>query len=227
MTGLEQTLGYTFRDPELLTRALTHSSYLNEHHMEKFECNERLEFLGDSILEFVSSEFLYKMFREEMEGSLSQKRASLVCEDGLCVSAHEIGLGSYLILGKGAEKEGSRSNAAVLSDAFEALIAAIYLDGGLEPARKLIYDHVLNDIEEKLMEKDSKTTLQELLQNRGAHAVYETVEETGPDHEKDFRVVCLINNTPVSEGTGRTKKSAEKAAAARAIDRIRNGSICI
>jgi len=226
MNRLEETIGYHFKNQEYLKRALTHSSYLNEHHMYKYECNERLEFLGDSILEFVSSEFLYGRFPEEMEGSLSQKRASLVCEPGLAVSAREIGLGSFLILGKGAEKEGGRESDAVLSDAFEALIAALYLDGGIEPARKLILSHVLND-EEKISGKDSKTTLQEMLQNRGAHASYVTVEESGPDHDKAFTVRCLVNDIPVSEGSGRTKKAAEKIAAEKAIELIRNHTLCI
>jgi len=227
MKSLEEIIGYSFKDRALLDRAMTHSSYLNEHHMVKYECNERLEFLGDSILEFVSSERLYQLYPEEMEGVLSKKRASLVCEEGLAVSAREIELGRFLILGKGAEKEGSRRSDSVLSDAFEALIAALYLDGGLEHAKRLIYDHVLNDIEHKLSDTDWKTALQELLQDKGAHASYETTEELGPDHNKLFTVRCLIDGTPVTEGTGHTKKAAEKCAAAAAIEKIRNHDLCI
>ena len=227
MNKLEETIGYQFRDRKLLELALTHSSYLNEHGMKRWECNERLEFLGDSILEFVSSEFLYETFPTEMEGSLSQMRANQVSEPGLAASAREIGLGEFLILGRGAEMGGSRNSDSVLADAFEALIAAVYLDGGIEPAAQFIRDHVLNDMDENLIGKDTKTALQELLQDLGAHATYQTIEESGPDHAKVYSVLCLIDRIPYTVGEGRSKKTAEKAAASKAIEKIRNEGLCI
>ena len=162
---LQQKIDYQFKDENLLFTALTHSSYANEHKLHKIHHNERLEFLGDAVLEVVSSDFLFKNFPDMAEGQMSKKRASLVCEPTLAYCARQIGLGKYLMLGKGEDMGGGRNRDSILSDALEAVIGSIYLDGGIEQAGSFIMTHVLNDIEHKAMFQDSKTILQELLQN--------------------------------------------------------------
>ena len=161
---LQQKIDYQFKDENLLFTALTHSSYANEHKLHKIHHNERLEFLGDAVLEVVSSDFLFKNFPDMAEGQMSKKRASLVCEPTLAYCARQIGLGKYLMLGKGEDMGGGRNRDSILSDALEAVIGSIYLDGGIEQAGSFIMTHVLNDIEHKAMFQDSKTILQELLQ---------------------------------------------------------------
>ena len=161
---LEERLGYTFRDKSLLDMALRHSSYVNEHHMKRIQCNERLEFLGDAVLEMVSSEFLYGLYPDKPEGELSKIRASLVCEPSLAFCAREIGLDHSLKLGKGEEHTGGRQRDSIISDALEATIGAIFLDGGITNAKEFILDHVLNDMDSKRLFYDSKTILQERVQ---------------------------------------------------------------
>lgn len=219
---LEQEIGYVFRKKSLLWLAVTHSSYVNEHNMDKLSCNERLEFLGDAVLEVVSSDFLYHAYPEKPEGELTKIRASIVCESTLALCAADIDLGSYLLLGKGEEATGGRGRNSVTSDAMEALIGAIYLDGGFDSAKEFIKQFVLNDIEHKQLFYDSKTVLQEMIQtDSGANLKYEILKEEGPDHNKVFETRALLDGREIGRGSGRTKKAAEAMAAYRAILRLK------
>ena len=218
MERLEQIIGYTFRNKKLLKQALTHSSYANEKKLGKLGCNERLEFLGDAVLELVSSDVLYTKFPQIPEGKLKKKRASLVCEPSLAYCARQFDLPKYLLLGRGEDMTGGRMRDSIVSDATEALLGAIYLDGGFEKAREFVLKFILNDMEHKQLFYDSKTILQELVQEKGRQTVeYVLTKETGPDHNKQFSVDVLINGTPAGSGTGHTKKAAEQAAAYQAI----------
>ena len=182
---LEKKIGYKFENFDLLVNALTHSSYANEHHIAYRGNNERLEFLGDAVLEVTSSEFLFRTYPELPEGELTKKRASLVCEPTLALCAREIPLGDYLLLGKGEEATGGRSRDSVVSDAMEALIGAIYLDGGFANAKEFIHKYILNDIENKQLFYDSKTTLQEIVQGRYEEDVhYVLIKEEGPGSQQ-------------------------------------------
>ena len=222
LVDLEKKIQYKFQNFGLLEMAMRHSSYANEHHMERLECNERLEFLGDAVLEVVSSEFLYKTFPRLPEGEMTKKRASLVCEPALAFCAREIDLGSFLLLGKGEEATGGRHRDSIVSDAMEATIGAIFLDGGFEPAQTFVLKFILNDLEDKRIFYDSKTVLQEMVQEGGNHPVeYRLLKEEGPDHSKSFTVEALINGESMGTGTGHTKKAAEQAAALEAIRRIK------
>ena len=219
---LEARIGYEFRDVSLLERALRHSSFTNEKRMPKQECNERLEFLGDAVLELVSSEFLFKEYPKVSEGELTKTRASMVCEPSLAFCARDIDLGKYLLLGKGEEATGGRQRDSVTSDAMEALIGAIYLDGGFANAKEFIHHFILNDIEHKQLFYDSKTILQEMVQSRQAEALsYEILKEEGPDHNKSFEVCAKIGDTEIGRGMGRTKKAAEQVAAYNGILKLR------
>lgn len=219
---LEEKIHYTFQNKELLENALCHSSYANEKRLPKEKCNERLEFLGDAVLELVSSEFLFYQNPYMPEGELTKTRASLVCEPSLAFCAREIQLGSYLLLGKGEERTGGRLRDSVTSDALEALIGAIYLDGGFASAKEFILNFVLNDIEHKKLFFDSKTILQEMVQRKGTNEVsYELVKEEGPDHNKTFSVEVYIGKKSYGNGSGRTKKAAEQNAAYHAILELR------
>lgn len=218
MERLEQIIGYTFRNKKLLKQALTHSSYANEKKLGKLGCNERLEFLGDAVLELVSSDVLYAKFPKIPEGELTKKRASLVCEPSLAYCARQFDLPKYLLLGRGEDMTGGRMRDSIVSDATEALLGAIYLDGGFEKAREFVLKFILNDMDHKQLFYDSKTILQELVQEKGRQTVeYVLTKETGPDHNKQFSVDVLINGTPAGSGTGHTKKAAEQAAAYQAI----------
>ena len=216
--NLEKKINYTFKDFDLLKRAMMHSSYINEKHMKKFECNERLEFLGDAVLELVSSEFLFLDMPEVSEGKLTKTRASMVCEPALAYCARDIELGSYLLLGKGEDATGGRERESVTSDAMEALIGAIYLDGGFTNAKEFIHKFILTDLENKKLFYDSKTILQEMVQAKMEDPIeYKLINEEGPDHNKSFTVQVLIGETPYGTGIGRTKKAAEQKAAYEAI----------
>ena len=218
MERLEQIIGYTFRNKKLLKQALTHSSYANEKKLGKLGCNERLEFLGDAVLELVSSDVLYAKFPKIPEGELTKKRASLVCEPSLAYCARQFDLPKYLLLGRGEDMTGGRMRDSIVSDATEALLGAIYLDGGFEKAREFVLKFILNDMEHKQLFYDSKTILQELVPEKGRQTVdYVLTKETGPDHNKQFSVDVLINGTTAGRGTGQTKKAAEQAAAYQAI----------
>lgn len=215
---LEGKIGYCFQDQELLKHALRHSSYVNEKHMKKHECNERLEFLGDAVLEVVSSEFLFFEHQTMPEGELTKKRASMVCEPALAFCARDIDLGEYLLLGKGEEATGGRKRDSVTSDAMEALIGAIYLDGGFASAKEFIHRFILNDLENKKLFFDSKTILQEIVQGNSDDQVsYELIREEGPDHNKSFCTAVRIGEQIYGEGEGRTKKASEQQAAYQAI----------
>ena len=215
---LQEMIGYQFKDPGLLTHALTHSSYANEKHWDKTRCNERLEFLGDAVLEVISSDFLFHTYESMPEGEMTKLRASLVCEPTLAYCADVIPLGDYLLLGKGEDLTGGRKRPSVVSDAMEAVIGAIYLDGGLANAKEFIHRFILNDIEHKQLFYDSKTILQELVQEKGLQPIeYVLTGEEGPDHDKCFTVVVQVNGQVVGNGTGHTKKAAEQAAAYQAI----------
>lgn len=218
MEQLENNLGYHFKNPALLARALTHSSYANERHVDTGD-NERLEFLGDSVLGFITAEYLFANHRDFPEGELTKLRAYAVCEKSLFSYAEEIGLGNYLKLGKGEERTGGRTRPSVLSDAFEAVIAAIYLDGGMDEAKKFVLRFVVPYVEAKPTFKDYKTMLQEVVQkNQGETLEYVLVSETGPDHDKCFTVEVHLNSNVIGRGVGGSKKKAEQNAAKEALE---------
>ena len=224
MTALEERLGYSFRNRALLETALTHSSYANENRASGIVCNERLEFLGDSVLGVTVADFLYRHFPDMPEGRMTRLRAELVCEQSLHRVALELHLGDYLRLGKGAEHHGGRKRASILSDAVEAVIAAMYLDAGMETAAGFIHRCLLDDVRaiETPTFTDYKTSLQELVQRHSGQVLsYELVGEEGPDHAKTFRVQVCLNGDPIGRGIGRTKKEAEQAAAANALEALR------
>ena len=211
---LQEVIGYQFRDPGLLTHALTHSSYANEKHWDKTRCNERLEFLGDAVLEVISSDFLFHTYESMPEGEMTKLRASLVCEPTLAYCADVIPLGDYLLLGKGEDLTGGRKRPSVVSDAMEAVIGAIYLDGGLANAKEFIHRFILNDIEHKQLFYDSKTILQEIVQRDFNEPLsYELLAEEGPDHDKKFRMQAKIGEKAYGVGVGHTKKGAQQLAA--------------
>ncbi len=222
---LQRRLGYRFLKEELLCHALTHSSYANEHHLKREQNNERLEFLGDAVLEMISSESLYKNNPEMPEGELTKLRASLVCEPTLAQCAKEIDLGAFLLLGKGEETTGGRERSSILSDAFEAVIGAIYLDGGFTNAKEFIERTVLSDVEHRTLFCDSKTILQELIQSGHKGTLsYRLLSETGPEHMKRFTVCACLDDTVLAKGEGKTKKAAEQEAAYRSILKLRGES---
>lgn len=215
---LQEKTGYRFRQAGLLRQALTHSSYANERHMRRHSDNERLEFLGDAVLEVISSDFLYNNYPDKSEGDLTKLRASLVCEPTLALCTREISLGDYLFIGKGEELTGGRTRNSILSDALEAVIGAIYLDGGIEAAGSFIRRFILTDIEHKKLFYDCKTSLQEVVQgNYDEPLGYRLVAEEGPDHDKRFTVEAAIGSRVIGTGSGRTKKAAEQEAAYQAL----------
>lgn len=223
---LEEKIGYAFHDRSLLKKAMMHSSYINEKQLPKHECNERLEFLGDAVLELVSSEFLFHAHPDMPEGELTKTRASMVCEPSLAFCARELKLGEYLLLGKGEDATGGRQRDSVTSDAMEALIGAIYLDGGFANAKEFIHRFVLNDLEHRKLFFDSKTILQEIVQAHfREHIQYELVNEEGPDHNKSFEVAVYIGRDFLGTGKGRTKKAAEQEAAYRSILKLHQENI--
>ncbi|WP_343248712.1 ribonuclease III [Diplocloster hominis] len=219
---LEERIGYHFQDALLLRQAMTHSSYSNEHRLNRLTNNERLEFLGDAVLEIITSEFLYRKFDTLPEGDLTKMRASIVCEQTLAFCTREIELGKYLLLGKGEDMTGGRERSSIVSDAMEALIGAIYLDGGFANAKEFIHRFIVTDIEHKQLFFDSKTILQEMVQSNYTQSLsYELVAEEGPDHNKKFVVRAKIGEEVISEGSGRTKKAAEQEAAYLAIVKLK------
>ena len=220
MKKLEEKIGYSFKNRTLLETALTHSSYANERHGD-CECYERLEFLGDSVLGFVAAQFLYSHEPRLPEGRMTRLRAELVCESSLHKTALELGLGSYMKLGRGEERTGGRERVSILADMVESIIAAIYLDCGMDEARRFIMDKVLGGAElgEEHRIADYKTQLQELVrQKSGQQISYEMTGESGPDHNKTFTFRVLVNGETVGEGSGKTKKEAEQMAACKALE---------
>lgn len=222
----QEKIGYQFQQEGLLRQALTHSSYANEHRMKKLSDNERLEFLGDAVLEIVTSDFLYHEHSDVPEGELTRVRASIVCEQTLAFCTRTLNLGDYLFLGKGEDQTGGRKRKSILSDAFEAIIGAIYLDGGFASAKEFIHKFILKDIEHKKLFYDSKTILQEIVQSdyKGKEIEYVLTGEIGPDHDKKFVVSLVVGDKTLGEGTGRTKKAAEQEAAYRAIIKLKGNA---
>ena len=219
MKTLEEKLGYTFQNRALLENALTHSSCANESR-GKLQSNERLEFLGDSILGMVVADHLYRNHPDLPEGVLTRTRAALVCEDSLVVVAEELGLGQYLRLGKGEETGGGRNRPSIRADAVEAVLAAVYLDGGIGSARKIIQKYILSrEVAGLTKPRDYKTALQELVQRESGQVLaYRLTGEEGPDHNKRFFVEVTLNGKSVGQGSGRSKKEAEQMAAKAAIE---------
>ena len=224
MRELEEALGYRFQNDALLREALRHSSYANEHRGAEAVSNERLEFLGDSVLGFVTAEFLFRRHPDAPEGELTRTRARLVCEESLHEVAQRLGLGKYLCLGRGEESGGGRERASILADATEAVIAAVYLDGGIEAASSLIHRVLLDDVTETRAAEqrhDYKTALQELVQRKPGQTLhYRLSGESGPDHAKTFTVTVYLNDDVVGTGSGHSKKEAEQMAACDALSRL-------
>ncbi len=215
---LESIIGYKFKNKEHLELALMHSSYGNNKRWGDHVCNERIEFLGDAVLELLSSQYLYENYPNEPEGELTRIRASLVCEQSLAACSRTIRLGEFIYLGRGEEVSGGRERESIVSDALEALIGAIYLDGGFANAKEFVERFVLNDIENRQLFYDSKTILQELVQKYFKDRLeYVHVGERGPDHDKTFIVNIVFDGNVISEGEGRNKKRAEQEAAYKAI----------
>ena len=222
---LLKAIDYTFKDENLLLEALTHSSYANERRINGIPCNERLEFLGDAVLELVSSDYIFEKFTNLDEGKLSKIRSFLVCEPSLFKCAKTFDLNKYIMLGKGEEMGDGRNKPSVVSDAFEALIGAVYLDGGIEEAKKIIHRFILTkqQLDEADME-DSKSYLQKIVQSRKTveNIKYNVVSESGPEHNKSFEVEVIVGDKVLGRGCGQNKKAAEKEAARQAILKIKN-----
>jgi len=229
LSELEARIGYQFRDKQLLKQAVTHSSYTNEQRINRAANYERVEFLGDAVLELVSSEFLFYKYPDITEGELTKMRASMVCEPSLAFCARNIELGEFLLLGKGEKCTGGRQRESITSDAMEAMIGAIYLDGGMEAAKDFINRFILSDLETKQLFYDSKTNLQELIQGKWKKDFqYVLVEEAGPEHNKTFSVEVLMDAVMIGKGSGRTKKAAEQQAAYQALMMLREREdLCI
>ena len=220
---VEKEIGYCFKDKSLLLEAITHSSYVNEMRINKRSDYERLEFLGDSVLELISSEFLYEKYPEVPEGGLSKKRASMVCEPSLAICARNMNFGKYIFFGKGEELAGGREKESILSDVVEAVLGGIYLDSGLEAAKEYVYVNILSSLQEEELFVDSKSALQELVsQGIGGSLEYEIVEESGPEHDKLFTMSVSLDGNELARGSGHTKKSAPQKAAKEAIKILKN-----
>ena len=222
LNEFQSKIGYTFKNRHLLEQALTHSSYANEKHMKKHSDNERLEFLGDAVLEIVSSEFLFINYPQKPEGELTKLRASIVCEPTLALCTKPLDLGKYLRLGRGEDHTGGRKRKSILSDALEAVIGAIYLDGGFTNAKEFVLRFIMTDIENKQLFYDSKTILQEVVQaSYKEELCYRLVGEEGPDHDKHFMVEAWIGEMLIGKGEGHTKKAAEQEAAYQALLKLK------
>ena len=218
---LEKRIGYSFRNSTYLQTALSHSSYINELKLNRHDDYERCEFLGDAVLELVVSEFLFKKHKKMREGEMTKLRASLVCEPTLAFCARSgFDLGKYVLLGKGEDASGGRGRDSIISDVFEAIIGAIYLDGGFECARDFIGRFVLTNYEQKIGFRDSKTTLQEYAQDRGLKLVYELVEERGPEHDRDYVMRASLGDDISETGIAKSKKAAQQNAAYAILNRL-------
>ena len=218
ISGLEERIGYSFTNKQLLKTALTHSSYINEAKQKDLEDNERFEFFGDAIIEFFVSEFLFERFKDFPEGDLTKTRASMVCESGLAVCARDIELGSYIFMGKGEEAQGGRERPSITSDAFEALVAAIYLDSGKEQASQFIKTYLIDALTGRELFYDAKTRLQEMIQQVSSNELhYEMIDESGPVHDRTFFAAALLNGIEIGRGSGHSKKDAQQHAAYDAI----------
>lgn len=221
MRELEEKLGYRFRKIGLLEHALTHSSYANEHRASGITSNERLEFLGDSVLGMVVAEYLFAIHPDMPEGELTRTRAALVCETSLYEVARTLNLGQYLRLGKGEDAGGGRTRPSILADATEATLAAVYLDGGIDAVRAIIQAFILDKEQEKSVDRDYKTALQELVQRHpGKTVTYRLIDETGPDHARIFVMEVSVGGQPAGVGRGRSKKEAEQMSAKAALEQL-------
>ena len=222
MENLEKRIGHQFQDKDLLKQAMTHSSFTNEQKINHRKNYERIEFLGDAVLELISSEYLFFENPDMPEGKLTKARASIVCEQALAVAARELELGKFMLFGKGEELTGGRERDSIIADAVEAVIGAIYLDAGIEKAKAFVKQFVLNDLENKKLFYDAKTVLQEYIQGNGRGNVsYELLGEEGPDHDKVFVSRVLFEQEELGIGRGKTKKAAEQNAAYEAILKLR------
>lgn len=220
----EEKIGYSFKDKALLELALTHSSYANENKLKKN--NERFEFLGDSVLGFVTAEYLFSEYKNRPEGEMTKLRAAVVCEKSLFRFAEQIDLGKYILLGRGEESTGGRNRPSVVSDAFEAVVAAIYLDGGIEAVKPYILKFIKEAVKREASFKDNKSLLQEEIQKiKGNTLTYEEVGEEGPDHDKTFIFKVSLNGEVIGEGKGKSKKEAEQNAAGIALNKIYNEAL--
>ncbi len=218
MSEFEKVIGYEFKNKSLLETALTHSSYANEKQTGK-DCNERLEFLGDSVLGVITADYFYHNLAHLPEGEMTKKRPACVCEKSLHGFAKQINLGRFLLLGRGEDNTGGRNRASILADAFEAVIGAMYLDGGLESVRGFVLSFIKEAAAKQLSLRDYKTELQEIIQkNPDEHLTYILVGESGPDHDKRFEVEVLLNSNVVGYGMGKSKKLAEQQAAKQALE---------
>ncbi|NLZ83836.1 MAG: ribonuclease III [Clostridiales bacterium] len=223
LLDLENKIGYQFSDPSVLFNALTHSSYANEIGLKKGKNNERLEYLGDAVLELVTSEYVYKQYEDLSEGDLTKLRASIVCEPTLSTCARDLDIGKYIFLGKGEDCSGGRNRDSILSNTLEAIIGSIYLDGGFTNAKEFIHKFILYILKNKDLFFDSKTILQEIVQNKDNNKKirYKLISEEGPDHNKTFTTSVCVDNEEIGLGVGRTKKASEQAAAYEAIETLR------
>ena len=216
--SFEKAIGYTFKDKALLTQAFTHSSFVNEQKINKKPDYERLEFLGDAVLEMISSAFLFRKYPQKKEGELSKIRASLVCEPALAFASEKLNIRKYMQLGKGEEATGGRNKESIIADMMEAVIGALFLDGGIEESKRFIDTYVLTNVESMQMFSDSKSILQEIAQGQNLGAVrYEICGESGPEHDKIFDVRVFVGDKNLGEGSGKTKKAAEQKAAYEAL----------
>lgn len=223
---LENNIQYVFKDKSLLKQALSHSSFINEMKNKGMESYERLEYLGDAVLELISSEFLFNEYKDMPEGKLTKLRASIVCEFTLSSVSRMLHLGDYVLLSKGEELTGGRNRDSILCDLFESVLGAIYLDGGMEPAEKYVKTFLLTDIEHKSLFYDAKTTLQEIVQKDGKSSVtYELVSESGPDHNKCYVMNVLVDGNKLATGKGSSKKNAQQMAAYEAILLLKKSAV--
>ena len=223
-TEFEEKLGYSFKDKSLLELALTHSSFANENKLKKN--NERFEFLGDSVLGFVTAEYLFTEFKNRPEGEMTKLRAAVVCEKSLFKFAEQIDLGKYILLGRGEDSTGGRNRPSVVSDAFEAIIAAIYIDGGMEAVKPYILRFIKDAVKRETSFKDNKSLLQEEIQKvKGNSLAYEEVGEEGPDHDKTFVFRVKLNGEIIGEGKGKSKKEAEQNAAGNALCKLHDETL--
>lgn len=219
---IEKNIQYEFQNKALIKQALSHSSFINEMKKKDMESYERLEFLGDAVLEMISSEYLFEHYPDMPEGKLTKLRASIVCEYTLSSVSESLHFGDYVLLSKGEEQTGGRTRSSILCDLFESVLGAIYLDGGMDAAKQYVYTFLMTDIENKQLFYDAKTTLQEMVQKDGKGVVnYELLEEKGPDHNKTFVTEVLVDGNPLASGAGTSKKSAQQMAAYKAILKLK------
>ncbi len=220
---LEQIIGYQFKDKLLLRQAVTHSSFANEQKINRYPNYERLEFLGDAVLELITSQFFFETYPDMAEGQMTKLRSAAVCEPSLAHCARDIGLGAYILMGRGEENTGGRKRDSIIADVIEAIIGAMYLDGGLEVARCFINKYILFGLEDRQLFHDSKSMIQEYVQQEGIGSLrYELVAETGPEHAKEFYVELYLQNEKKGTGIGKNKKAAEQQAAYHALLKIRD-----